>query len=76
MFRVALIAVCAYMYGDESFDGKRPDMLDQPLRSVHLEVNQQMRDGKVALGALVDMWQLAVVDVYIEEVEPFTGQGR
>ena len=54
MGRVLLLMVLIYGYGDAGFNGRRPAVLDQPLRDFHRAVDNVGRDVQRALIASED----------------------
>ena len=52
MGRVLALAIAAYMYGDASFDGRRPAALDKPLREFRRSVDAVPTDGQSVLIAV------------------------
>jgi hypothetical protein len=49
MGRVLALAIAAYVYGDASFEGRRPAALDRPLREFRRSVDAIPSDGRRAL---------------------------
>ena len=52
MGRVLLLAIAAYVYGGPSFDGRRPAVLDSPLREFKRNVDAIQTDGPRVLTAI------------------------
>ena len=52
MGRVLALAIAFYVYGDASFDGRRPAALDKPLREFRRSVDAIPSDGRRALVAV------------------------
>ena len=52
MGRALLLAIAAYVYAGPSFDGRRPALLDQPLREFKRSVDAIERDGPRVLAAV------------------------
>jgi hypothetical protein len=51
MGRVLALAIAFYVYGDTSFDGRRPAALDRPLLEFRRSVDAVPADGRRALVA-------------------------
>ena len=49
MGRIWALAVALYVYGDASFDGRRPGALDKPVREFRRSVDAVPGDGRRAL---------------------------
>jgi hypothetical protein len=54
MGRILVLAALIYGYGGASFEGRRPDALDRPLREFHRSVDAALADGRRAAIALDD----------------------
>jgi len=52
MGRALLLAIAAYVYAGPSFDGRRPALLDQPLREFKRSVDAIERDGPRVLATV------------------------
>jgi hypothetical protein len=52
MGRVLALAIAFYVYGDASFDGRRPAVLDGPLREFRRSVDAVPTDGRRVLIAV------------------------
>ncbi|MBX9827447.1 MAG: hypothetical protein K2Y27_20945 [Xanthobacteraceae bacterium] len=52
MGRVLALAIAFYVYGDASFDGRRPAALDRPLREFRRSVDAMPSDGRRVLFAI------------------------
>ena len=52
MGRVLALAIAFYVYGDASFDGRRPAALDKPLREFRRSVDAIPSDGCRVLVAV------------------------
>ena len=52
MGRILLLAIAAYVYGGPSFDGRRPAVLDSPLREFKRNIDAIETKGPRALAPI------------------------
>ena len=52
MGRIWALAIALYVYGDASFDGRRPAALEKPVREFRRSVDAVPGDGRRALTAV------------------------
>jgi hypothetical protein len=69
MWRTLVLAAVAYAFGHPSLDGRRPVVLDRPLKGFYQNVNRAARDGRRTIATLSDACCMRFLMAYVDEVD-------